>query len=73
MDADVEGVPPCVELEVVRCGRSVWIRVLTVASLLLVAYDRAEVYGAIHADTSRAVLSRDGILPVICWNANSSG
>jgi len=37
-----------------------------VAILLLVAYDRAEAYGAKHADTSRTLLTRDGILPVCC-------
>ena len=66
MDADVEGVPACVELEIVRCGRSVSVKVLTVAILLLVAYDKAEAYGAKHADTSRTLLSKDGILPVVC-------
>jgi len=66
VDTDVESVPACVKLEIVRCGRSDLINVLTVAILLLVAYDSAEAYGAIHADTSRKLLSRDGILPVFC-------
>ena len=66
MDTDVERVPACVELEMVRYGRSTLTKVLTVAILLLVAYDKAEAYGAKHADTSRTLLSKDGILPVVC-------
>lgn len=64
MDTNIERVPARIELHIVRYERTVLNKVLTVAILLLVAYDRADVYGAKHADTSRTLLSRDGMLPV---------